>query len=823
MIITFKGGIIFIKSKFSIIIPAFNVERYLEDTLNSLINQSYQNFEAIIINDGSTDSTQKIIDEYCGKYPNFFSYYQENQGVASARNKGIELAKGKYIGFLDGDDAYPKNTLEVYNETIESSKTFPDILIGQQVLIDPWRRYSYVNAEKLSNEDNISPMDKRIIWTMSLCNKVFLREKIKELNLSVPLLSYAEDGAFLLPFVYSSNLIIGCPYEVLYYKKRVFNDYSTTQTASMNSLKNYIKASEIIHDSFIEFVNKFEKNIKNKTEGERKEFQAKYLEYLDNLLYRQCSILIEQFYMFFWRVEENVLSEVLRILYANKLDMFPRSWDKLKKKYKTIDLDNLTSDHEVIKQNPYISIVIHVKDENIDFIRLINNLYNSLLLNFEVIISEEKSKLVNDEICNRENFHIISHEENIDFINKAVNQSKGDYLLIIDQDIFISQNFLKNTYFNLKNTKNDFISLKMFPSVDDSFLNMDNNVFDFSPQELIFNSKSYDHYDYYFCNKLIKKEFLKRINFKFTNDFKKDIQILQEKGLYKKLKKKYIISLSDEVKSPLITIAIDNIDVSKNDFDLLIKSIYNQSFKSFEVILNEKLSSLLDDDFLDNKDIKIMGENKFKNRSISMAKGKYILLVDIPVFFENSALKDLFNDIEKFDNLSFSSSSIFNVDYANIENNKLNDNENKLNNDQSKKNRLSISDKIQKKIHYFSSQELCYSDKHINNNSLSSIFNNFDPYLSNKLISVEYLKKNQLLFEDNEYEFVLNLYKTSKFSKIRKKIVFTKLNQNKMFFSIKKLPTYIKIFYNVHKIFFAAIVLRRSIKIFFKFLKNGGR
>ena len=690
------------------------------------------------------------------------------------------------------------------------------------MLIDPWRRYSYVNAKKLSNKNIISPIDKRIIWTMSLCNKMFLREKIKDLNLSIPLLSYAEDGAFLLPFVYSSDLIKGCPHEVLHYKKRFSTDYSITQIASMDSLKNYIEASEIIHDSFIEFADKFKKNIKNETDGEKKEFQVKFLEYLDNLLYRQCSILIDQFYMFFWRTEEYVLIEVLKILHKYKLEMFPSSWIRLEKKYEEFNLNNLTDNHMVMAKNPYVSIIICVKDKKIDFNRLIYKLYDSVLPNFEIIISEKKSKVIDYEIHDKSNFHIISHEENEDFINKAVDISKGKYLLIIDQDIFVSPNFLKYMYLNLKKTEKDFISLKMFSLTDNSILSTDHEIFNFSPQELIFNSKSYDSYDYYFCNKLIKKEFLKRINFKFTNDFKNDIQVLQKKGTYKKLEKKHIISLSDDVKTPLIAIAIDYMDISKNDFNLLIESIYNQSFKSFELILNEKLSSLLDNNFLKYKNIKIIIENNFKNKSIGITKGKYILFVDIPVFFEKNALKTLFDNIEKNNSYSFSSSLIFNIRCAAISNNKLNKKRTESNNNQSD-NRFSLCDESQKKeIHNFSSQELCYSNKNIENDISTSIFNIFDPYLANKLIKVEYLKKNKLLFENNDFEFVLNLYKSSKFSKTRKKIILTKLNQNKMFFS-KKIPAYIKLFFTIHKMFLAAIILKRSMKRFFKYLKNGRR
>ena len=88
----------------SIIVPVYNVEKYLRQCLDSLVNQDYQNFEIICINDGSNDNSEDILKEYSSKY-SFLSYYsKENGGLSSARNYGINYAKGKYIGFIDSDD-----------------------------------------------------------------------------------------------------------------------------------------------------------------------------------------------------------------------------------------------------------------------------------------------------------------------------------------------------------------------------------------------------------------------------------------------------------------------------------------------------------------------------------------------------------------------------------------------------------------------------------------------------------------------------------------------------------------------------------------------
>ncbi len=110
-------------SKIAVIIPAYNVEKYIERTLRSLMKQTFKNFETIIINDGSTDNTEKIIQEVL-QNANFQwkLINQENQGVSAARNRGIIESKGEYISFLDADDYYHPIFLEkMYNKTKEKN------------------------------------------------------------------------------------------------------------------------------------------------------------------------------------------------------------------------------------------------------------------------------------------------------------------------------------------------------------------------------------------------------------------------------------------------------------------------------------------------------------------------------------------------------------------------------------------------------------------------------------------------------------------------------------------------------------------------------
>lgn len=92
-------------NKVSIIIPVYNVEKYLRDCLNSVVNQTYKNLEIILINDGSKDNSGKICDEYAQKDNRIIVVHNSNKGVSNARNCGINLSTGKYIVFIDSDDS----------------------------------------------------------------------------------------------------------------------------------------------------------------------------------------------------------------------------------------------------------------------------------------------------------------------------------------------------------------------------------------------------------------------------------------------------------------------------------------------------------------------------------------------------------------------------------------------------------------------------------------------------------------------------------------------------------------------------------------------
>lgn len=100
------------KPLISIIVPIYNVEPYLQKCVDSVLNQTFQNYELILVDDGSTDNSSKICDEYANKYDYITVIHQNNAGVSAARNTGLDSSKGEYIFFLDSDDWIERNALE---------------------------------------------------------------------------------------------------------------------------------------------------------------------------------------------------------------------------------------------------------------------------------------------------------------------------------------------------------------------------------------------------------------------------------------------------------------------------------------------------------------------------------------------------------------------------------------------------------------------------------------------------------------------------------------------------------------------------------------
>lgn len=225
---------------FSIIIPVYKVEEYIHRCLDSVLSQSYENFECIIIDDGSPDNCGIICDEYAKKDERIYVIHQENGGLSSARNAGIERSVGEYLLFVDSDDWIEPETLEVLFKEISKSK--PDVIVfGYAEVYGESKKYTVYGAyaEETIKEKFISDE-----WRNFACNKCFVSRLFA--NVRFPI-NQAYEDLFTVPRLINSADKISMISNVLYNYNQ---DNVNSITKNMNSIKEY--------DFFVALLNNYE-------------------------------------------------------------------------------------------------------------------------------------------------------------------------------------------------------------------------------------------------------------------------------------------------------------------------------------------------------------------------------------------------------------------------------------------------------------------------------------------------------------------------------------------------------------------------------------
>ena len=174
------------KALISIIIPVYKVEKYLEKCIQSLINQTYENLQIILVDDGSPDNCGKICDEYAKKDHRIEVIHKSNGGLSDARNKGLEIAKGEYIGFIDSDDYIESDMYEVLYNLLKQYNA--DVSICNFYTVSQGK-ISIKNADNGINEYNRIEILKEILLDKNIqsyaWNKLYKKELFDEIKYPV--------------------------------------------------------------------------------------------------------------------------------------------------------------------------------------------------------------------------------------------------------------------------------------------------------------------------------------------------------------------------------------------------------------------------------------------------------------------------------------------------------------------------------------------------------------------------------------------------------------------------------------------------------------
>ena len=228
--------------KITVIIPVYNVEKYLRKCLDSVINQTYKNLEIICVDDGSPDNSGAILDEYSHKDSRIIVIHQENAGVSAARNRGLDIATGEYIAFVDSDDWLEPQCYELAVAEFLKDPEIDLVSWGVNVISERncsekeyqtqvnWLNYPFTGKRKL-----FEYLGKRI--TANLWRLLYKKESIESLHLRFANYKFAED----LLFVFESLINI---HNIYFLDTKLYNYRfnSNSAVAQLNEFKNPVFA-----------------------------------------------------------------------------------------------------------------------------------------------------------------------------------------------------------------------------------------------------------------------------------------------------------------------------------------------------------------------------------------------------------------------------------------------------------------------------------------------------------------------------------------------------------------------------------------------------
>lgn len=245
------------KPLISIVIPVYNVEKYLNRCIDSVINQTYKNIEIILVDDGSTDHSSKICDDYIKIDNRIKVFHKTNGGLSSARNYGITNSKGEFITFIDSDDDIEIDYIDYLYKLIKKHKT--KMSIAAYTIVSKKRKKNIGNGyeeELLCTENALSRLLCENGFTVSACAKLYKKDLFN--NIKFPEGKLCEDNGT------AYKLIMKCKY-IAYGNKSIYNYYkrdNSIMTSNFNLKKlDLIELTDVMCKDIIK---KFP-NLKNET------------------------------------------------------------------------------------------------------------------------------------------------------------------------------------------------------------------------------------------------------------------------------------------------------------------------------------------------------------------------------------------------------------------------------------------------------------------------------------------------------------------------------------------------------------------------------
>lgn len=404
----------------SIIVPVYNVEPYLRQCLDSILGQTFTNFEVVLVNDGSTDNSGFICQEYARLDSRFKYFEKENGGVSDARNSGLDLAQGDYVTFLDADDFLFEDHLEkLYRATTLSDA---DIMIGGYSRFDGSDFYFYKDHFKRDSLISFtstqaiqfldSMLDIQFFNFSTACGKLFKRTLFKELRF--PLGRYSENQFIMWKLYLNAESIYA------------FNGNSYVYRSNNEGL------SSVFSVKHLDYIEALEERIKSTKDLEGIDINLSFNMYR-YVLKRILEQLEEHGYI-------DEAKEVREKLELAKQGQYPFLTDEVKE----IEVEN---------GGELISIIVPIYNVEKYLRMCLDSIEHQTYSNIEVLLINDGSPDSSGEICQeyvaRDSRFRYFEKENgglSDARNYGIERSNGMYLTFVDSDDWLSLTYVEDLY-----------------------------------------------------------------------------------------------------------------------------------------------------------------------------------------------------------------------------------------------------------------------------------------------------------------------------------------------------------------------------------------
>lgn len=414
--------------KLSVIVPVYNVEKYLKECINSIINQTLKDIEIICVNDGSTDNSLKILEELSQLDNRIKIINKENGGLASARNAGMKVASGEYYTFIDSDDFIDTNAYE----TVINKKSEADIIcFGIQVFgnenstqkkyDDTYYKIKYNGLQKLT-DDIIFNTD------VSACNKVFKSDIINKNNITFPDGLNNEDAEFYCKYMSCAT--------TAYFIDKYFYHYRRTNNSIMSDL--YKGSPKAIHHLYIlKNIFEFWEN-NNYLTKHINLFSKIFISFLD-FAYRNSTTDMKKEVLKVANEYAKTFDKKLNIKIFTKIMKKNRYKTSLYKKIKN-KIRSIVNKKTNNNCHPKISVIMPVYNAQ-EYIReAIDSILNQTFSDFEFIIINDGSTDNSVEIIKNYNdprIVLVDNTENkglVSVLNQGLQLAQGEYIARMDAD-----------------------------------------------------------------------------------------------------------------------------------------------------------------------------------------------------------------------------------------------------------------------------------------------------------------------------------------------------------------------------------------------------